>query len=306
MNFPNHTIQEEVISDINRIILEELIVNDTVLQADEIVKEYILNNIQSRQETMFAKGGGLRKLSFSLKIFNDTLKVNFQVNNYNFKDETFYKEYIKKQDIDTNCESVYNKIGNREFALCYINYVSIGFNPLSKFSEDVHHEMNHLYQQYMDGKTYGNSLKMASVNTDLFSDNKERKDVATLMYLANYQEQDSYVSSVYSYVKHNFHMGIDKWNIDNLLKETDAFQMICQLKDIYKKIHLNRKIYRNIILKEYGFKRWDRFDKRIKNAIDRFEEKFAMVVKKCKKDFVIYESHTWCEMGDYKKLFLLN
>lgn len=301
-----NTIQEEVISDINRIILEELTVNDIVLQADEIVKEYILNNIQSRQETMFAKGGGLRKMSFSLKLFNDSLKVNFYVNNYNFKDEIFYKEYIKKKDIDTNCESVYNKIGSRIFCMCYINYVSINFKPLPKFAEDVHHEMNHLYQQFMDGKTYGNSLKMSGINTDLFSEDEKRKDVATVLYLANYQEQDSYVSSVYSYVKHNFHMGVDKWNVDGLLKETDAFQMVCKLKDLYKKIRSHRGVYRDILLVDYNFKRWDRFDKRIKNAIDRFEEKFAMVVKKCKKDFVVYESHSWCEMGNYKKLFLLN
>lgn len=306
MYLPNNAIQEEVISDINRIILEELTVNDTVLQADEIVKDYILNNIRFQKETIIANGAATRKLSFSLKIFNNTLKVNFQVINYNFKNESYYKEYINKQDVDTNCESVYNKVGSREFAFCYINYISIGFKPLPKFSEDIHHEMNHLFQQYSDGKTYGNSMKMAAVNTDLFSEEEKKKNVATLMYLANYQEQDSFVSSVYSYVKHNFYLTRDKWNIDNLIKETDAFRMLCQLKDLYKEINSSRAEYRNILLKDYDFKRWDRFDKRIKNAIDRFEHKFSMVVKKCKKDFVVYESHTWCEMGDYKKLFLLN
>lgn len=306
MYLPDHTIQEEVISDINRIILEELTVNDTVLQADDIVKDYISNNIQLQKDNIFADGGAIRKLLFSLKIFNNLLKVNFQVTNYNFKNETYYQEYIKKQEIDTNCESVYNKVGSREFAFCYINYISINFRPLPKFSEDVHHEMNHLYQQYSDGKTYGNSLKMASINTDLFSDKEKKKNAATLMYMANYQEQDSFVSSVYSYVKHNFYLTKDKWNIDNLLKETDAFQRLCQLKDLYKMISSNRAEYRDILLKDYGFKRWDRFDKRIKNAIDRFEHKFSMVVKKCKKDFVVYESHSWCEIGDYKKLFLLN
>ena len=45
------------------------------------------------------------------------------------------------------------------------------------------------------------------------------------------------------------------------------------------------------------------FHKYIRNAIHRFEKKFSMVTKKCKNDFFIYESHTWCEGPDFKKYY---
>lgn len=299
-------IENEVINDINRIILEELTVSNDVLSSEKLVKDYIINNIQSQEDNLFADGGATRNLSFSMKLFNDELNVHFNVINYNFKNESYYKQYLKKKDIDIDCTSVFRGFGSRFFAMCSISYISINFKPMPKFSEDVHHELNHIYQQFKDGDTYGNALKMSSINSDVFSDDERRRDVGNLLYFANEQEQDSFVSSVYSYVKHNFQLGIDRWNIDELIKETDAFKNICKLKELYKKINSDRKAYRDIILIDNGFKRWDRFDKRIKNAIDRFERKFSMVVKKCKKDFVIFESHTWCDMGSYRNLYLLN
>ena len=280
--------------------------SDEVLSSEKLVKNYIVNNIQSQEDSLFADGGATRNLSFSIKLFNDGLNVHFNVINYNFKNELYYKQYIKKNDINTDCTSVLKNFRDNIFAMCLISYVSINFRPMPKFSEDVHHELNHIYQQYKDGNTYGNALKMSAVNSDIFSEDEKKRDVGNLLYYANEQEQDSFVSSVYSYVKHNLQLGIDKWNVDELIKETDAFKNICKLKSLYKKISSNRNEYRDIILINHGFKRWDRFDKRIKNAIDRFERKFSMVVKKCKKDFVIFESHTWCEMGNYRNLYLLN
>lgn len=301
-----NNIEQEVIGDVNRIILEGLTVSDDVLSSEKLVKDYIVNNIQSQEDKLFAYGGATRNLSFSMKLFNSQLNVHFNITNYNFKNELYYKQYIKKNDIDTDCTSVLKNFRSNIFVMCSISYISINFKPMPKFSEDVHHELNRIYQQFKDGDTYGNALKMSSINSDVFSDDEKRRDVGNLLYYANEQEQDSFVSSVYSYIKHNYQLGIDRWNVDELIKETDAFKNICKLKNLYKKISSDRNAYRYIVLIDHGFKRWDRFDKRIKNAIDRFERKFSMVVKKCKKDFVIFESHTWCEIGNYRKLYFLH
>ena len=142
------------------------------------------------------------------------------------------------------------------------------------------------------------------VSTNIHSQDEIKRNSAEIVYLANPYEQDCYVSSVYSFVKNQLQINDeDISKLDEFLKKTDAYGKIYRLKELFKIISDNKDLYKNEILETYDFKRWDRFYKYIRNAIHRFEKKFAMVTKKCKNDFFIYESHTWCEGPDFKKYY---
>ena len=289
-------IEEELKEEINSLILEELTVNDEVLKTSKMVEDYIIDNIPQKQPFNFSNGGGKRDLDFSLKLFDNVLKVNFHVTNFNFKDKQYFNDYNKKYSLDLECKSVYNMIGKRAICLCFINYLSIDFKPLPKFYEDVYHEINHLFQQHMEKHTYSDSSKYANISTNIYSENEIEHNSAEIVYLATSYEQDSYISSVYNFVKHKIYSSFDNiGKIDAILKESDAYNKIYRLKELFNVIHNNKTVYSKILLKTYGFERWDRFDKHIKNAIKRFEKKFAMVARKCKSDFLINKTHTWCE-----------
>lgn len=303
----NLLIEEELKNEINQLILEELTVNNDVLENSKIVEEHILKNIVEKTSSNFANGGGKRILDFSLKLFNNSIKVNFHVTNFNFKDEQYFKEYDKKYSLDTESSSIYNMIGKRAICLCFINYLSIGFKPLAKFYEDVYHEINHIFQQHMGKHTYSDSSKYANISTNIYSENEIERNSAEIVYLSTAYEQDSYVSSVYNFVKHKMHSSFDNiGRIDAILKESDAYYKIYRLKELFDIIHSNKSAYSNILLKVYGFERWDKFDKHIRNAIRRFEKKFAMVARKCKSDFLINETHTWCEGINNKTLYKIS
>jgi len=297
-------IEEEIREEVNALILEELTVSDEVLESSENIEEYIFSNIYKQSGISFTDGGTERHFSFRLSVFNNTFEINFNVTNYNFRNESYYNVYIKKHNSNVQCGSSYQQIGNKTVAVMYLNFISINFKPLSKFYEDLHHELNHLYQQYKEQSTYNDSIKYSKISTDIFSNDSIRKDAANLLYLCNPKEQDSFASSVYPYVRHKY--SLLNQTLDDILKETECYQNIYKIKELFSKIENNREKYQEVILKRHGFQRWDRFEKSVRNAIHRFEHKFAMCVKKCKNDFLIYENHTWFEPKFMKDLYKLS
>lgn len=58
------------------------------------------------------------------------------------------------------------------------------------------------------------------------------------------------------------------------------------------------------MLNRYNFKTWYKFSKFVTKRLKRFKTKFAMVVKKCKQGFVLFEENTWCEIGSPQICFL--
>lgn len=297
-------IENELKEEIYNLILEELTVNEKVFSTSKIVDEEIIEQAKKTKSIIFADGAGKRTFAFSKEVFSEKLKVHFNVTNYNFKDRKYFNTYNEKNYLDLECKSVYNVIGKKAICICYINYVSINFKPLPKFYEDVYHELNHIFQQHNAKHTYSDSIKYSNVSTNIHSQDEIKRNSAEIIYLANPYEQDSYVSSVYRFVKSKLQANDgDISKLDEFLKKSDAYGKIYRLKELFKIISDNKDLYKNEILERYGFKRWDRFDKHIRNAIHRFEKKFAMVTKKCKNDFFIYESHTWCEGPDFKSYY---
>lgn len=293
-------LEQELKNEINNCINENLTISNEVKQEVKFVEKYILDNIQKINASDFANGGGKRQLNFSLNLFNDKIKINFQVTNFNFKNDKYFDIYNKKYCTDLECSSVYNVIAGKPFCLCFIRYISIGFIPLPKFYEDVQHEINHLFQQHMEKKTYKDVRKYANISTNIYSDDDIQRNAAEIFYLSSYYEQDGFINGVYNFVKHKLYDKPERLLIDNTIKETDAYHKIYRLKELFQIIHTNQQTYSNVILKDYKMERWDRFDKRIRNAIHRFEKKFAMVIKKCKSDFLINETHTWTEIRKNK------
>ena len=164
----------------------------------------------------------------------------------------------------------------------------------------------HLLQQHKCGDTYSDKDSYALLATDIFSTDEIKHNVAEILYLCRYNEQDSFVSSVYSFVKNEFHIDWNYKNIDECIKDTDAYRRIYRLKVLYKEIAGNKDKYESLILVNKGFKTWNRFEKYVINALGRFEKKFAMVVKKCKADFVIHEQFTWTEGSYRNQMYLIN
>lgn len=299
-------IDRELRSEINEYITEFLTVSDEVADAAKTVETYIKENIKKVEPTSFADGGGKREISFSLPLFYDNVKVTFFVTNFNFNNITYFQKFSKKHSVDTYCGNIYKNFKGNVFAYCNINYISLGFYPLAKFYEDVHHELNHLLQQYKCGNTYSDSEVYTFVATDIFSIDEIKHNVAEILYLCLPTEQDSFVSSVYSFVKNEFHIDWNYKDIDDCIKDTEAYRRIYRLKFLYNEIINNKDTYKDIILVDKNFKTWNQFEKYVTKSLQRFEKKFAMVVKKCKADFVIYEQFTWTEDSYRKQFYLIN
>lgn len=297
-------IDRELRSEINEYITESLTVSDEVVDAAKKVETYIKETIKKVEPTSFADGGGKRELSFSLPLFDDSVKVHFIVTNFNFINKTYFQKFSKTHSVDVSCGSSYKNFKGNIFAYCNINYISLDFKPLAKFYEDVHHELNHLLQQHKCGNTYSDSEAYSLVATDIFSIDEIKHNVAEILYLCLPTEQDSFVSSVYSFVKNEFHIDWNYKDIDVCIKDTEAYRRIYRLKFLYNEIANNKGTYKDIILVDKDFKTWNRFEKYVNESLKRFEKKFAMVAKKCKADFVIYEQFTWTE-GSYRKQFYL-
>lgn len=299
------SIEQEVKEELNKYIVESLTVSDEVLSASKKVEEYILKHIQSQEAVSFADGGGKRNLSFTLPLFDDKLNVIFSVNNYNFINSTYYKNFTKNKGIDLSSGSSYNKIGKKIVAICFLNYLSLNFIPSAKFYEDLHHELNHLLQQNKSGHTYNDSDSYTNISSDIYETDELKHNVAELLYLCIPSEQDSFVSSVYSFVKKKYHID---WNyniIDDCIKDTEAYKSICNIKSIFKVIVNNKPKYEWLILKKNNFSTWDKFEKYVEKSLRRFEKKFAMCVKKCKNDFVVFDSNTWTEATVRKMIYPL-
>lgn len=297
-----NTIQETT-NEVNQIINEELTVSDDVLKSAEQISQYILDNIVNQERIIFADGASKRNLNFKQSLFRGDINAHISVTNYNFRDNSFYNEYRKKYSIDTDCKSTFNKVGERVFVIIYVNYISIDNKPTAKFNEDLYHELNHIYQQYREGDRYADAEKYAKISSDIYSDNEIKSDIANLLYLCNSSEQDSFVSSVYDYVRHEYYKPNNNNVIDEIIKNSDAFKKICTLKELFNKIYNDKELYSDCVLRQHNFQRWDRFDKMVRNAIHRFEKKFAMCVKKCKKDFVLYEQNTWTSLHESRNKY---
>lgn len=310
-------IENEVIDEINSFIIESQTISDDVMESTKRIEEYILQHISEGEIVKTYNGGTQRRISFQMDIFlrdrenikNKRAKIHLRpiitVNCNNFINSKYFQIYNKSHTIDTDCGSVYlqSHIGNRAFSSIKINYISINFKPLPKFYEDIPHELNHIYQQYQERSTYADAMKYAKIASVLnFDNNVYAHNIANLMYITNLTEQDSAITSVYNYVQHEYEKMED--TIDDILKETDAYKKILQSKRLFDEIVKNKELYWKIIKSEFGFKSWNIFYRRMKSLIKRFERKFAMVMKKCKKDFVLYETHSFYS-GDYNKFLLL-
>ena len=302
----DYKIEKEIKKEINEYIIESLTVSDEVVKASEKVEGYILKHIQAQESYSFADGGGKRDLDFKITLFNDNIDVIFSVTNYNFINESYYKKFSKNNEICISSGSTYKKVGKKILAFCILNYISFNFIPLSKFYEDLHHELNHLLQQHNIGHTYSNSEDYANISSDIFSTDEIKHNVAEILYLCLPAEQDSFVSSVYSFVKNQYHIDWNYNNIDECIKDTDAYKRIYRVKFLYDEIMNNKDKYKDKILIEKNFKTWNRFEKYATESMNRFEKKFAMVVKKCKADFVIYDKNTFVEATIRNKMYLIN
>lgn len=302
---------------INRIIVESQTISEDVMISSKEIEKYILDNIQNAEVVKTYNGGTQRFLQFSINVFplnreNDNsnkpklgLRPFITVNCHNFLNMAYFNQYNKKHTIDTQCDSVYISSGGgkRAHANININFISINFEPLPKFYQDAPHEVNHLFQQYMERDTYPDAMKYMNIaNLLQFNTDENVHKVAHLLYITNTTEQDSFIASVYPYTKREFSK--HETDIDTILKQTDAYKKIIEANELFEEIKEKKEIFALIIKNNYDFKSWNIFLRRIKSLIERFERKFAMVTKKCKNDFILYETHTFYS-GNFQRFYLL-
>lgn len=182
--------EQEAKNSINRLILEELTVSSDVADASDEVLGRILSCTESAEPVSFTDGGWTRHGSFRMTLFGD-VDATFSVTNHNFTDGGYYNRYRKKYSINVSCGSSYREIGDLKTAMFWINYISVKHKPTAKLSEDLHHELNHIWQQHSEGGTYQDMDRYSVISSDIYSKDQVLQDVATLLYLCSPNEQDS-------------------------------------------------------------------------------------------------------------------
>lgn len=286
-------------NDINQVIKEELSISNDVAYTCFQIGPKILEDVRQSWDGMTYDKDGKRNVSISkqykLTIKNKELNINFVINCHDFKDK---KSLLTVMGDNCHVDSTSTFRGNTRKCVLIINFnfITIHNKPLNDFYQDLQHEINHLYQQYCDGKPYPSNTKYLNVishmQTNINNEESIGYKVSRLLYILDINEQDSNVNGMYAYVKNVFNdENNDLTDVNELYKNTKSYEILCEaydLIDFFKKNNTNEDVLSEI--KKYGFNSTDKFIKTIEELLRRFVKKIGRIIVKLKCELYFNEN----------------
>lgn len=306
MNKFDTNIESELKEEVNRFILEEVVTNIEVSEFGNTIvndiKEQIRKTKPVKKEELFENN----LFCIIRQVFSKPLKVLVIVENFKFKNLCDFKEWYIKNSSKLESKTSYKTFNNEVLAACHIKCVTINSVVHSKIYDDVYYCLNNIMLQRSICEEKNTPIVYKPSPAMIYSPNKRKRNAAELIELTDDDEQNRYIGCVYSFVNYKMKVcdgGIMK--IDGFLNESDAYRKIYRLKELFHVIRANKDQYEKFFLKKCGYNYWVNFEDSVKKSIEQFERKFAMVVIKCKKDFIIYEPHTLVETTIGKDFYIL-
>lgn len=277
-----YVILNEITLKINEAINEELGIADEVRKKSEELLNDVINRLKNIEKSIVENGVSEKKDNFQIEIANK--KVFIQVNYHNFRDNTYYLNFIKKYgNIEHSSTS-----NNGRLNIISINFYSIsGYIDKKDLYDSIQHEVEHIFQQVKAKKTFGESNLYLYAYNNLNSDQIEKRTLALISYMSNKFEQDAYVNGLYAFLKSDFRYS--NATRDDI-QQSPVYEKLTELieaKDYLIKNKNNANLQNEISYYKDKFNlNYNDFIRLATSSINEISKKIGRTVIKFKKDMM--------------------
>lgn len=313
----------EFIFKINACINEEYGISNGVLKIASTILSKVNDKTKNNDYEIIEQGKGYQVRQFNVKLklpnseetFGDyylynrepegkkNVTVNVKLINYNFKNQSYYKDFIKENGDDFASYESFTANKFMSLGTITVSYASVKEYIQPSFYSDLEHEITHFYQQNRMNQRYPNSIKMTGVNNGIINDENEAfRKISRILYLCDDGEQEAIKHGLYAYAmsKNEF----DDDSINRTVKEDTAFKYLAELETLIEWLKANRnetEQIKNRLKQHYNMRSVNQLIRYAEHKLERFYRLFARTVKKIKKDKGLTES-----IGRPSYPFLLN
>lgn len=268
------------VNRVNALIKEEYGISERL--HGEIIPAFMKefdSSVSKTRKTVNSDGVVIRDSSFRFDFFNDSsyiLRVYWSI--YYFETPEDSEEYVS-----THRLSNYSDYGDRMLRL---NIVYIKGRPSRNMLFDtVGHELEHLYQNILMGKEFGDGMVYALAKTYMTVSDDYHRYLAWIIYASTKSEQEAMVNGCYNeYLNDEDGCALD---LDRFIKESYAGIWLQNLYNAYSfvKSHNDEKMTQAIAdYKRMAPKCTYKWFLRLgANGIRTFERRIARLILKIKK-----------------------
>ena len=139
--------------------------------------------------------------------------------------------------------------------------------------DTIQHEIEHIYQQCLSQKEFGDSLRYAGIRKDMESKDQSISKAGRIMYGCLKSEQEGYANGLYSFL-----MSQHGPKAENFLQKSPAWALYEEMKNILSEVKMN-KVLENYLLTRYGAT-----VKELEYRVNNFLRRIARVVMKVNYD----------------------
>lgn len=281
-----YMILNEISLKINEAINEELGIADEVRDKSAKLRDDVINRLKNIEKSIVESGVSEKKDNFQIEIANK--KVFVQVHYYNFRDKTYYLNFIKKSG-PIGHSSLSN---DGRFNVILLNFYSIsGYIDEKDLYDSIQHEVEHIFQQVKAKKTFGKSDLYLYAYKNLSNEQLENRILALISYMSNKFEQDGYINGLYAFLKDNYKLMATRDDI----KESPVYSKLTDLiyaKDFLIKNKNNVKLKEEIEYYQKNFNlNYNEFIRLVTSSINDITKKIGRTIIKFKNDMLKSGTH---------------
>ena len=250
---------------LSKLISEELGIADKVSSESKKMYDVIVVDItKHKQDFVKEKTFSTYTGSFSYRLFDIDIVGGYTVTNY------YDKIYADSFGIESTGSSYY--LGRNTFALnLYVPCVS-GTIVKSVVMDTIQHELEHIYQQTMMKRSFGDTKAYNLMRNNFESDNPFVSKVARLVYGCMDGEQEGYVNGMYAYI-----IAWPGLYSMLLLKRTPCYKLYKEMCETFDELSSDERFDEEI--KQYGLTK-----NKIRKALRTFGKRIARTAAKAKRD----------------------
>lgn len=224
-----------------RIVKESMGINDEMETYVDNMVSYVCENIR-KVPTIYNKDFKefYKNLTYEGKLGDKTFKWNILATVY--PDEKYFR--------DIHSEGKSHSDGRRVFwGWIYFPITTDGWFDLNDLADTVYHETLHLLKRMKSKKAYKNEVFIAIANNKYQTATGLEKDIASICYLGNGEEQDAYVNGLYGALKSGLPNGI--LDVKSTFKNSAVFEKLKELESALISINSASEEEINACIKPY-------------------------------------------------------
>jgi len=265
-------MEKNLITEIKKVINEELGISRTVVKETNMLIANIVKNAKEQN-----KQNNIKKGIFRTFVFSFPIEVEYQI--FYLNDSTD----IKKLNLVNPGNFKNNYLTT---TLCYLR----NQNRYVDYNGTTQHEIEHLFQEMKSSKDLLNndkSKKMYNTATKLAkSTDAFEKIVGYVIYYNNKFEKDAFINEIYKQI-------MDNWQIDpfETVKNTIVYKNINTIDKVTNTLTPNQKEKINEILNTTFNKTFNWWYNMAKNVVKTYTNKIGKTIIKAQNDIIKFHPH---------------